>query len=578
MVCVGRAGSFKFFMIGLVSYYNSIMRWNILHKKRVTNNTGHIKQIQKILLANRGITGKKEIDDFMNPSLSLLNKSFFDEVEFKKTAQRIKQAIKEKEKVIIYSDYDVDGVTGTAILWELLRELHVDTLPFVPQRMIHGYGLGKKGIDSLLEEHPDTKLIITVDNGISAHEGVAYSNEKGIDVIITDHHAKPKKLPRAYAICHTTELSGSGVAFMLATMLKAQSVKIITDHIDSEHLALAAIGTIADLVPLTGANRVIVKHGLSALNQTKRLGLATLIDEIGIADKKIGTYEVGFMLGPRINASGRLDHAMDALRLLCTSSQARAWMLAAKLNKLNTLRKELMDTAILHARERVPRDRKVLIIAHESYHEGVIGLVAGGLVDEFYRPAIVLSRGDTISKASARSVRGFNIIEAISECSSLLLNAGGHPMAAGFTIQTEKLPEFEESIQKIVDAQLSDELLTRQLRVDMSIPLSHVSEDLYKMIVSMEPYGVGNPEPVFVTDQVMVRSVTQVGRDKKHLKLEVMQGTGAVNRKSAIAFGMGDYYEQLSPDKPIGIAYTVSVNEWNGVRALQLIIRDIQVS
>src|SRR3989344_2584052 len=377
------------------------MKWKILSKSQIireSRNQSIIDEIVSILLKNRGFITKKEQKSFLNPSITELDEEFFDEKELDKALQRISRAVKDKQQIIVYSDYDVDGITGGAILWETLDALGVKVMPYVPSRMDEGYGMSQKGIDNILSQYPDAKLIITVDHGITAVEQTAYAKEKGFDVIVTDHHTIGHDLPKADAIVHTTKLAGSGVAYVFSReivsfvrrpefssgsksseMLKHLPAQAGVQHegIEKEHLALAALGTIGDLVPLVGPNRIIAKYGLETLNKTKRIGLLSLFEVAGLLGKKIGTYEVGFVIAPRINASGRLTHALDALRLLCTRSEKRARELATVLNETNLERQAIMGQASEHAITLITDERKLLFVAHESYHEGVIGLVAG---------------------------------------------------------------------------------------------------------------------------------------------------------------------------------------------------------
>ncbi|MBI4129678.1 single-stranded-DNA-specific exonuclease RecJ [Candidatus Roizmanbacteria bacterium] len=560
----------------------------LAEKLKTQNHNLKVKvaEIISILLNNRGFKSKKAIDEFLNPSLDHISKyRFFDTNSLEKAIQRIKKAIEKKEQVIVYSDYDADGITGAAILWETFDTLGADAYPYVPNRMEEGYGLSKKGIDNVRKDYPNAKLIITVDHGITAVEQTAYAKEKGFDIVITDHHTLPKKLPKAYAIIHTTELAGSGVAYVFSKkcsdaihgVKNKGAINRITTDLTNDHLALAAIGTISDLVPLIGHNRVIAKFGLEVLNNTKRIGLLSLFEESGLLGRPIGTYEVGFMIGPRINASGRLTHALDALRLLCTKSPKRAELLAKLLNQTNLDRQSMLQIATQHAKTLVSSEKKLLFIAHESYHEGVIGLVASKLVEEYYRPAIVLSKGEMYSKASARSINGFNIVEAIRTCSDILVNVGGHPMAAGFTVETSKLIVLEKRLVQFATEQIRDAQLERELRIDTELSFSDISWELYDAIKQFEPFGIGNPEPVFISNDVAIVDARVIGRDNNHLKLKVKQHhspKGVVF--DAIGFGKGELYAQLSPDKPISIAYSLSANEWNGNTSLQLKLKDLQ--
>lgn len=522
-------------------------KWDIVSKG---------EDIIAVLLANRGLTSKKDIEEFLHPSDPYTLKPQDVDVEtgaLKKAIRRIQTAVQKKESIVVYADYDADGITAGAIMWETLYGLGARVMPYIPHRTEEGYGLSIKGIDAVREQF-DPTLIITVDHGITAKEKIAYAKKLGIEVIVTDHHVKPKSLPNC-TIVHTTKLSGSGVSWFLAKELGDPDV------------ALAAIGTIADIVPLVGPNRSIAKYGLEALNKTKRVGLDALISDSGLTKGMLKTYDVSHMIAPRLNAMGRIKHALDALRLLCTKKADKANFLAQKLGITNRDRQKLTEETTVHALQGVTL-KKLLFVAHESYNQGVIGLVAGKLVEEFYRPAIVVSRGKEISKASARSVNGFNIVEAIRSCSDILVDVGGHPMAAGFTIETKHLGILQKRLEKLADKALDEEKLTRVLKIDMEIPLETVTEELWKKIQAFAPFGFGNPEPVFATRGVSIDDARLVGKDGKHLKLRI----GNFN---AIAFHLGNLYGQLKPDKLVDIAYTIDLDTWNGNKRLQLKIKDI---
>ena len=555
--------------------------------------------IIRILLQNRGLKDKKEIDQFLRPpepnALTPKNVDI-DSASLTKAIKRIGKAIAAKESVVVYSDYDADGITAGAIMWETLHRLGTRVMPYIPHRVEEGYGLSTKGIDTVKELYNPT-LIITVDHGITAREKVAYAKKLGIDIIVTDHHVKPKALPDC-TIVHTTKLCGAGVSWFLAKELLAIQKRLnpvslqgltFTDFL-SELLALAAIGTIADMVPLVGPNRLITKYGLAAINGTKRVGLEALMADAGLTKGTIGTYDVSHMIAPRLNAMGRIEHALDALRLLCTKQRDKADLLAQKLGLTNRERQKLTEDTLTHALG-VVKARKLLFVVHESYNQGVIGLVAGKLVEEYYRPAIVVSKGEVVSKASARSISGFNIVEAIRSCSDILVDVGGHPMAAGFTVETKHLAALQDRLEKLADKELNEEKLTRLLRIDAEIPLEWATEELWQKLRDFEPFGFGNAEPVFATRGVSIKDVRLVGKDGKHLKLRITSpdistvipaSLSVIPAKAgiqfpvdAIAFGLGELYGKLKPDKPVDIAYSIDMNTWNGNRKLQLKVKDI---
>jgi len=542
-----------------------VRRWEILGK--TSQKTLDLKEIEKILLGNRGIVKPKDRKEFFHPThpekLSLADLDI-NPSQVKKVKQRIKKAQKTGELVIVYGDYDADGICGTAVLWERLHALRLNVLPYIPERFSEGYGLNEKSIKKLKEENPNLGLIITVDHGIVAGAKIEVAKALGIDVVITDHHEPGKKKPKPFALVHTTKISGSAVAWILAREIKPSN----------EGLELVAIGTIADQLALVGPNRAFAKHGLDALRSGSRLGLNALYQEAGIVKDTIGPYEVGFIIAPRINAMGRLTHAIDSLRLLCTKNKDRAFNLAKLLNKTNLERQRIVEEVVLHAKGVTLKKKGVIVLAHESYHEGVIGLAAAKLVEQFYRPAIVISKKGDIAKASARSISGFNIIAAIRQVEDLLIEGGGHPMAAGFSINTDKIEEFSKRLDEISIPLLTEEILTKRLKIDLKIGFENLGQKLLALVNSFEPTGLGNPAPVFLTEGVGVVDARVVGRDSTHLKLTLVEGE---NKLEAIAFGLGGLYTSLSPDAKIDIAYALEENTFNGSTSLQLKIKDIKL-
>ena len=391
-------------------------RWKTVNKLKVKSEKFKVDEVIDILLKNRGLKTKREIDEFLNPKLeNIITKHVgIDNKQLQKAIGRMQKAIKNKEKIVVFGDYDVDGICGTAILWETLNSLGAKAMPYIPHRIEEGYGLSIKGIQNVIlnlfqdlkhdskkmlkrvQHDKKKKLIITVDNGIVANKAVEFANKQGIDVIITDHHVPSRELPDAFSIVHTTKLCGAGVAYLLArSVWGVARGKETTSHKlpPTSHLELVALATIADLVPLIGANRTFVKFGLEQLRQTKRIGLLELFKEAALNQSTVGVYEIGHIIAPRLNAMGRLDYAMDSLRLLCINNRERAKMLAQKLGSTNKERQTLTIETTDHAKSEVRSQklevRSLLFVAHESYQQGVIGLVAGKLVEEFYRPSIV---------------------------------------------------------------------------------------------------------------------------------------------------------------------------------------------
>lgn len=529
---------------------------------------GKNKDIVSTLLKNRGVNSEKEKKEFLNPTRPeefSLKQLGIDKSEVDKAVRRIKKALKSKEKVIVYGDYDADGICGTAILWETLYNLGLNVLPYIPERFSEGYGLNISSIEKLKKDDPKLKLIITVDHGIVADKKVDLASELGVDVIISDHHEVGKIKPKAYAVVHTTKLSGSAVAWIFSREINKKC----------EGLDLAAIGTISDQLPLIGANRSIVKYGLEDLGKTKRPGLLALFEEARLDPNTIGPYEVGFIIAPRLNAMGRMAHSIYSLRLLCTRNKAKARELAALVGKTNIERQKIVEEVVVSAREKLGKEFKesVIVLAHENYHEGVIGLAAAKLVEQFYRPAIVLSKKGDISKASARSISGFNIIQTIRKLEHLYIEGGGHPMAAGFSIETSKIEIFTKEINKLAKPILTDEIISRKLRIDLEIDFDQINYDLYFKLKEFEPTGLGNPSASFVTKKVEVVEARTVGRDATHLKLKLKQNQIVLD---AIAFGFGNLLPNLTSDKKIDVVYFIEDNSWNGGKSLQLKIKDIK--
>jgi single-stranded-DNA-specific exonuclease len=556
------------------------MKWEIKHPS-TSQTLRSPEEIVSALLAIRGIHSPDEMREFLTPKdpMTLTPEDVgIDELSLLNAVARIISAIQKKESIIVYADYDADGVTAGAVLWEMIYALGGKVMPYIPHRKDEGYGLSTIGIDAVLEQYT-ADLIVTVDHGITAYDKVEYAKSLGIDVIVTDHHTKPTgPLPDA-VIVHTTMLSGSGVSWYVARTLYEQvgdtSLSVTVDPYDL--LGLASIGTIADLLPLIGPNRALVTSGLSALRHTSRIGFLALAEEANVELSTLNTYDISHALAPRINASGRLEHALDALRLLCTKNEERALILAEKLGAVNRERQDLTQQSALHAKAVVKQNgleqQSLIVIADPSYNQGIIGLIAGKLVEEFYTPAIVIAQGEEISKASARSIVGFNIVEAIRQQMSYLVDVGGHPMAAGCTIETKQISAFTEAIQTYAQTHITPDMRNRRLMIDCHVPLSCISEDLYETIQSLAPFGMGNYEPVFVEYDVVLLEARTVGKDQKHLKLKVKGKTGAVIH--GIGFGLGKKAGELQSGDRVDIVYMLQKNEWNGKTTIELKIKDI---
>ena len=582
------------------------LKWEIISKKSIKSleGTKRVKKIVDILLENRGIKTKREREKFFRPTdpqKILIKDLGLNRKDINKAIERISKAIKTQEEIIIYGDYDADGICATAILWECLYSFTKNVKPYIPNRFEEGYGLKAESLKKLKIQNPNVKLVVTVDNGIVANEAVKKAAGLGIDVIISDHHQKGGRLPQAQSIIHTDKISGSGVAWILARELKKKLSKrnterlIIDKKLEFSSLELVAIGTIADQMPLLGANRSFAKYGLDALNKTKRPGLLALYEESGlnvIKDEdlqkqeqiagsafrktRIGTYEINYIIAPRINAMGRMEHAIDSLRLLCTKNEKKAKELACLLNKTNIERQIMVDKVVLHARQFIEEleTENIIVLADEKYHEGVIGLAASRLVEEFYRPVIVLSKGSDFSKGSARSISGFSIIEVIRKLGKLLVNCGGHPMAAGFSIETARIEEFKRRIAEISKPLLSKEVLEKKLKIDLQVRFDDLNVEFYNIISEFEPTGVGNPAPTFVSRGVNLIDARTVGVESRHLKLK-LEDNGIIF--DAIAFNMGEFYNKLSPEMKLDLAFNLIKSFWNGLEKIELRIKDLKI-
>jgi single-stranded-DNA-specific exonuclease len=574
-------------------------RWKI-QGKEITGENPEERQEEIIqqLLQNRGLDEQAEKEQFFSPphpkEISL-DEVKIEEEEVKKSCQRIKKAVADKELIIIYGDYDADGICASAILWETLNNLGAEVYPFMPHRERHGYGLNKKGLNTILSEEKVEKwgkqpgLIITVDNGIVAHEGVEFAEEKGLDVIVSDHHQQEATLPDADAVVWSDQIAGAGVAWFLARELVDffKADEAAKKQLNTDLLALAAVGTITDMMPLLGLNRSFVKHGLQCLGGIERAGLQALYKQAGIEQKQeIEAYHVGFIIGPRLNAMGRLEHAIDSLRLLCTTDSNRGESLAEKLGDTNKQRQDLTRQTFIHAKEMVKAEKEeknYLLVGDASYDPGIIGLVAGKLVNQFYKPALVFNQGEEFTKLSARSVKGFNIIEALRGCGDLFEDIGGHPMAAGLTIRTEKLSEFEKAFSEIVAEELDEKHLTPILNIDCQIKLDDVIWDLQEKISSFAPFGYGNPRPVFMIKGLRILSLRRVGSNGGHLKMKLDDPeTPEIEQTQAwldaIGFNLGYNNQNINQGDTVDIAFNIDKNTWNGNTTLQLKVKEIKKS
>ncbi len=545
------------------------LKWKVLFKSEKNLETS---EIINALLANRDIKTKKTKEIFLTPDINQVtsNSVGIDQQEIKKTIKRIKKAIEKNKKIVIFGDYDVDGICGTAILWETLFAFYKNVIPHIPHRASEGYGLSKAGIDHILKENSDVDLIITVDNGIVAGSAVDYAKEHGIDVIVTDHHVR-LKTPSAFSIVHTTMICGAAVAYLLSKEI-VLDFNVKNYNIDS-HLELVALATVADLVPLIGPNRALARFGIDSLRKTNRPGLIALFNQAQIKRGEVDVYKIGHVIAPRLNAAGRIAHALDSLRLICTKDPVRAKKLAIHLDQTNRERQLLTEESTSHANnisQYIKETEKIIFVHDENYNQGIIGLVASRLVERHYRPAIAIAVGEKISKGSARAIPGVNIIEFIRVFSHMLIDAGGHPAAAGFTIETERIEEFKKALVEHAGKQIGLEILQKVLKIDLQIPLSVVNTDFYGKVQTLGPFGMGNPEPVFLTKNVVIENSRSVGSKGNHIKLQISQNDAVLD---AILFNQPETSFEIGAKADI--VYTVALDKWQDRQQLQLKIKDI---
>ncbi|HZK12355.1 MAG TPA: single-stranded-DNA-specific exonuclease RecJ [Atribacterota bacterium] len=542
----------------------------------------NISPILARLLINRGTKEALSARRFLKADLKDLRDPYlFQDME--KAVDKILKVINNNERILIYGDYDVDGLTSVALLFSILKEFTTNLYYYIPNRFQEGYGLNEEAIDIAFKNN--FKLIITVDCGISSICEIEKANNYGIDVIVIDHHQPQKDLPSAIAIinpkCDTNypfkELAGVGVSFKVA---QALYLKLGKNQDDLQNLLdYVALGSIADSVPFMDENRILIKHGIKMLNQTKKEGLKALITESGINYGNIGTKEVNFFLAPRINAAGRLGDSKLALELLLTDSESKAEYLSRKLNEINKCRKEIGDNILREARKLASvqvkeEDNKVLVLASENWNQGVIGIIASRLADEFNRPTIVISKKDEIAKGSGRSIDGFHLYNVLELCQDILINFGGHKLAAGITIRSNKIPEFKSRINEISQNFIKKDDLSPELKIDARISLGNINFGLVKDINILEPFGIGNPQPVFCSYKNTISNWKLVGEKGQHLKLRIKEENRTLE---GIGFKLSRLGNKIfSENKVVDLAFNIELNKWNGMENVQLNIKDIK--
>ena len=520
------------------------------------------------LLLQRGIATRQDAEKFLRPQLSDLSDPYLLE-DLDKAVERIKQAAKQREKVVVYGDYDVDGVTSATVLISVLERMGIDVSIYLPERMKEGYGMNEAAIKKIHKQK--ASLIITVDNGTTNVVEVDLAKSLGIDVIIVDHHHVPEVLPKACALINPKrpdskypfrELAAVGVTYQLARAL-------VGDKHAQRYLDLVVLGTVADVVPLLGENRTLTIFGLKALNETKRIGIKALVDVAGLKGKPLETYHIGFQLGPRLNAASRMEHALTSFKLLRSKDSKEAYKLAEQLDALNTRRQELTDQILesAHARADSWRGEKIIVAGEEGWSIGVVGIVASRLAEKYSKPAIVFEYQKEVCKGSARSIDGVHILELLESVRDTIHHFGGHAKAAGLTVEREKFEKFKEKLLEAAKSQIHSSLLKPSLGISVVLEPKVVAPKLLNTVVQFIPFGFGNPTPVFGVRGVKLFGYEMIGSGGSHLRLTFTDGDD--NRLQVMAFdGWGMMFD-LKMNQKYDAAFTISEREWQGKKFMQ---------
>lgn len=526
------------------------------------------------LLYDRGIDDEKKLDHFLRADLSDLNDPYLLN-DMDKAVNRIRTAIENFEQILVYGDYDADGMTSASIMKETLEMMGAEALIYLPNRFTDGYGPNESVYKYFIEQN-QVSLIITVDNGVAGHEAIAYAQAAGVDVIVTDHHSLPDQLPQAYAVIHPEhpeadypfkKLAGCGVAFKLACAL--------LETVPTEFLDLVAIGTIADMVSLTDENRVLVKNGLKVLKMSERQGLQELMTISGVDLDAIDEDTVGFKIAPQLNALGRLDDPNPAIELLTGFDDEEAHDIALMINEKNEERKSLVQTIYNEAVEMVDLSKPVQVLAKAGWHPGVLGIVAGRILEEISQTVIVLNIENGVAKGSARSIEAINIFDALNHQRELMTAFGGHSGAAGMTLSAENIQALSDSITDYVVSEKIDTSQKNSLKIDSWLDLDHLSLEFLKELNILAPFGMDNKKPVFALKDFTVVQARTMGADQSHLKLRIKNGSVETD---VVAFNQGQYHLEYSQLADLELAVTLTVNSWNGNTSLQLMLVDARAT
>lgn len=539
------------------------------------------------LLVQRNITNLFQAKSFFRPQLEDLHDPFLMK-DMDKAVRRLDKAIQESEKILVYGDYDVDGTTAVALVYSFLRKETPMVSYYIPDRYTEGYGISYVGIDHAVNE--GCTLIIALDCGIKAIEKVAYAKEKGIDFIICDHHLPAGELPQAIAVLNPKrndcqypfdELSGCGVGFkFMQAFCQRKNIPLMELY---PFLDLLVVSIAADLVSITGENRILAHYGLQQLNEAPRKGLLSIIKLAGLEKHRITMDDIVFKIGPRINAAGRMESGKMAVDLLISRTDDVASKIGDTINDHNDDRKyidrKITQEALTMVREMEGIEQKKSIVLYNSkWHKGVVGIVASRLVETFYRPTIVLTESNGYITGSARSITGFDLYEAIEQCGDLMESFGGHMYAAGLTMKEEHLEEFTSRFEKWSAEKISDDMLTPQVSIDTYLEFRQITPKFFRLLKQFQPFGPGNESPVFVTEDVYDNGNGRlVGSDAGHLKLELIQEDEPYRAISAIAFNQSEHFDHLHNGNPVDICYSVAENYYRGIANLQLRVKDIKI-
>lgn len=572
--------------------YIMINKWNLqtpsieeLHKRDELAEQLGLNPIVCLLLIQRGVATVEEVKKFFKPSMNDLNDPYLMP-DMDKAVKRLNKALGNKEKIMVYGDYDVDGTTAVSLVYKYLRPYSSTLEYYIPDRYDEGYGISYKGIDYAAGN--DIKLIIALDCGIKAIDKIEYAKKKGIDFIICDHHMPDDTLPDAVAVLDAKRvdsvypyehLAGCGVGFKFMQAF-AQSNGFPFSELE-KLLDITAVSIASDIVPITGENRILAYYGLRQLNNNPSLGLKGIINICGLSGKEITINDIVFKIGPRINASGRMMNGKEAVDLLLAKDSESAREKSENINQYNDERRELDKKITDEANSIIDRftnmeDRKAIIVYEPNWHKGVIGIVASRLTEKYYRPAVVLTKSSELITGSARSITGFDIYKAIESCRDLLENFGGHTYAAGLSLKEENLAAFKKRFLELAAEEIVTEQMIPQIDIDAVINLSDINPAFAKELKRMNPFGPENQKPVFCSKNVLNYGTSKlVGKENEHIKLELIDDY-TKTPVHAIAFGMHQHFPHIHDMKPFDICYTIEENTYNGVTSLQLQIKDIK--